>query len=57
MRGRGMALQQIERGGVIQVRAHDALERGMDLRQQAADTIADLRDLRQCPHNIVGSAT
>ncbi len=45
LRGRGIALEQIEHGRVIQMRAHDALECGMDLCQKTADAIADLRDL------------
>lgn len=43
--GRGIPLDQIEYGGMIQVRPHDALERGMYLRQQAPDAIAGLSDL------------
>lgn len=43
--GRRMSLDQIEHRGMIQVRPHDALERGMYLCQQAADSVAGLGDL------------
>jgi hypothetical protein len=43
--GRRMSLDQIEHRGMIQVRRHDALEPGMYLCQQAADSVAGLGDV------------
>jgi hypothetical protein len=39
-------LQQVEDRGVIQPRADDAFQRGVNLGQQSADAVADLGDLR-----------
>src|SRR3569833_730225 len=54
LRGRGIALEQIEEGGMIQARAHYALERRMDLCQQPADAIAGCSDL---PRQIIVEPT
>ena len=43
--GRRMSFDQIEHGGMIQMRPHDTLERGMYLCQQTSDAVASLGDL------------
>lgn len=45
LRRRRMSLEQIEHGRVIQMRPNNALQRGMDLRQQAADAVTRLCNL------------
>src|SRR5690606_28874764 len=44
-RGRGIALEEVQDGGMIETRTEDAFQRRMDLRQQAPRPIAYLRDL------------
>jgi hypothetical protein len=55
LRGRRISLEQIQHGRIIQMRPRNTLERRMDLRQQAGDSIAGLRDLSTRARQVCGT--